>query len=343
MPILITGAAGFIGSHVAGALLARGEAVIGIDNFSDYYDPGLKYARLAALQKDARFAFVRADITDRESMFALAGRHADLTGIVHLAAQPGVFHSMVDPYIYVQTNVMGHLVMLEVARKCPALRHFVYASSSSVYGRNHKLPFSIADRVDRPASLYAATKRADELMTDAYVHQYGFNATGVRYFTVYGPWGRPDMSPYIFAKAILEGRTIALNHLGRIRRGYSYIDDIVAGTLAILDRPTDEPSHRIYNLGASESENIGHVLSLFEKALGRRARIELRPGEPGDMPETVADIDDTVRTFDWTPKVPIEQGIPLFVDWFRKYKTGISAVLSSTGSTVPKPAAGLVG
>ena len=319
MSVLVTGVAGFIGSHVARALLARGEAVVGIDNFSDYYDPILKFARLKTLREDKGFTFLEADIADREAMLALAGRHGDLDRIVHLAAQPGVRHSMVDPYIYVQTNVMGHLVMLELARSVSGLKHFVYASSSSVYGGNRKLPFATTDNVDRPISLYAATKRADELMTETYTHLYGLKATGLRYFTVYGPWGRPDMSPYIFAKAIHEGRTIELNHLGFIKRDYSYIDDIVAGTLAVLDSPAAAAGHRVYNLGASRSEDIVHVVSLFEKALGREAKVELRPGEPGDMQETAADVSDTTRDFGWAPKVTVEQGIPLFVDWFKTY------------------------
>ena len=319
MSVLVTGVAGFIGSHVARALLARGEAVVGVDNFSDYYDPILKFARLKTLREDKGFTFLEADIADREAMLALAGRHGDLDRIVHLAAQPGVRHSMVDPYIYVQTNVMGHLVMLELARGLRDLKHFVYASSSSVYGGNRKLPFATTDNVDRPISLYAATKRADELITETYTHLYGLKATGLRYFTVYGPWGRPDMSPYIFAKAIHEGRTIELNHLGFIKRDYSYIDDIVAGTLAVLDRPAAAAGHRVYNLGASRSEDIVHVVSLFEKALGREAKVELRPGEPGDMQETAADVSDTTRDFGWAPKVTVEQGIPLFVDWFKTY------------------------
>ena len=318
--VLVTGVAGFVGSHVARALLARGESVVGIDNFSDYYDPVLKFARLKPLRETAGFTFVEGDISDRETMTGLADRHGDLDRIVHLAAQPGIRHSRIDPYIYVQTNVMGHLVLLELARRLgPRLRHLVYASSSSVYGGNDKIPFAVGDRVDHPVSLYAATKRSGELMTETYVHQYGLKATGLRYFTVYGPWGRPDMSPYIFAKAIHEGRTIELNHLGFIKRDYSYIDDIVAGTLAVLDRPAAAAGHRVYNLGASRSEDIVHVVSLFEKALGREAKVELRPGEPGDMQETAADVSDTTRDFGWTPKVTVEQGIPLFVDWFKTY------------------------
>lgn len=319
MSVLVTGAAGFIGSHVARALLARDETVLGVDNFSDYYDPVLKFARLKPLREDRRFTFLEADISDRDTMLALADRHRDLDRIVHLAAQPGVRHSLVDPFIYVQTNVMGHLVMLELAKRLQGLRHFVYASSSSVYGGNRKLPFSAADRIDHPISLYAATKRADELMGETYAHLFGLKATGLRYFTVYGPWGRPDMSPYIFAKAIHEGRPIQLYHRGLVKRDYSYIDDIVAGTLAVLDKPAEAACHRIYNLGAARSEDITAVVALFEKALGCKAQVELKPGDPFDMQETAADIAATTRDFGWTPKISVEEGIPRFVEWFKMY------------------------
>lgn len=319
MSILVTGAAGFIGSHVARALLARGEQVLGIDNFSDYYDPVLKFARLKPLREDRGFTFLEGDISDRAAILGLADQHSGIDRIVHLAAQPGVHHSLVDPYIYVQTNVMGHLVMLELARRLPDLRHFVYASSSSVYGGNRKQPFSVADRVDHPISLYAATKRTDELMTETYSHLHGLRATGLRYFTVYGPWGRPDMAPYIFARAIHAGTPLKLFHRGEVKRDFSYIDDIVAGTLTVLDRPADQPGHRLYNLAAAHSENVRDFIGQFEKAFGLSARIELKPGPPGDMPETSADITDTMRDFDWQPKVRVEEGVPKFVEWFKAY------------------------
>lgn len=319
MSVLVTGAAGFIGSHVARALLARGDNVVGVDNFSPYYDPVLKFARLKPLREHKGFTFVEADIAERDGMLGIADKHTGIDRIVHLAAQPGVRHSMVDPYIYVQTNVMGHLVLLELARRLPALRHFVYASSSSVYGANRKQPFAEEDRVDQPISLYAATKRADELMSEVYGHLHGLKATALRYFTVYGPWGRPDMSPWIFAKAIHEGSTINLYHLGFVKRDYSFIDDVVSGTLAILDKPAAEPGHRIYNVGAARGEDIVHVVDLFEKAMGKKAVIELKPGEPGDMLETSADIATTTRDFGWKPKVAVEEGIPKFVEWFRNY------------------------
>lgn len=320
MAVLITGVAGFIGSHVAKALLARGEMVVGIDNFSTYYDPSLKQNRLEPLRRLEGFSFVEADIADREAMFALVDRHQNVDRIVHLAAQPGVKHSTVDPYVYVQTNVMGHLVVLELGRKLGSvLKHLVYASSSSVYGGNTKFPFSVADPVEHPVSLYAATKRADELISETYAHQYGLKSTGLRFFTVYGPWGRPDMSPFIFTKAIDEGRTIPLYHMGAIRRDFTYIDDIVSGTIAVLDNPPAGPSHRVYNLGATRSEEIAYVLSLYEKALGKKAVIELKPGEPGDMQETAADISHTTRDFGWKPSTTVEQGIPRFVSWYRSY------------------------
>jgi UDP-glucuronate 4-epimerase len=320
MTVLITGVAGFVGSQVARALLARGEEVVGVDNFSPYYDPALKFARIKPLRDDQAFTFVEADIADRDGMLGLADTYRGIDRIVHLAAQPGVRESVRDPYTYVQTNVMGSLVVLELARKFDGgLKHFVYASSSSVYGGNAKLPFAIADRVDNPVSVYAATKRSTELLVETYTHLHKLRATGLRYFTVYGPWGRPDMSPYIFAKAIHEGSTIKLFHLGFVKRDFSYIDDIVAGTLAVLDKPTLEPGHRLYNLGAADSEDILHIIALFEQALGKKAVTELRPGEPGDMLETAADITETTRDFGWTPKVPVEEGIPKYVEWFKGY------------------------
>ncbi len=319
MTILITGVAGFIGSQVARALQARGEEIVGVDNFSPFYDPALKFARLKPLRGAKGFTFIEADIADREVMLGLAEQHRGIDRIIHLAAQPSVRHAIVDPFIYAHTNVMGHLVVLELAHRLNGLKHFLYASSSSVYGGNHKQPFSTADRVDHPVSLYGASKRSGELLTETYAHLYKLKATGLRFFTVYGPWGRPDMSPYIFAKAIHEGSTITLYHLGFVKRDFSYIDDIVAGTVAALDKPAAEPGHRLYNLGASHPEDIVKVVELFERALGRKAVVELKPGEPGDMLETAADIAETTREFGWTPKVRVEEGIPKYVEWFKAY------------------------
>jgi UDP-glucuronate 4-epimerase len=319
MSVLVTGVAGFIGSYLARALLDRGEQVIGIDNFSEYYDPVLKFARLKPLRAERGFTFLEADIADRETILDLADKHPDCDRILHLAAQPGIRHSTVDPYVYVQTNVMGHLVMLELARRLKSLKHFVYASSSSVYGGNRSLPFNVGDRVDHPISVYATTKRSGELMSETYAHLHGLKITGLRYFTVYGPWGRPDMSPWIFTRAIYEGKTIQLYHQGRIKRDFSYIDDIAAGTIAVLDRPADRSGHRLYNIGASRSEDILRVIGLFEAAIGKKAKIELRPGEADDVLETAADIAETTRDFGWKPEVTVEEGIPKFVNWFKSY------------------------
>ncbi len=319
MSVLVTGVAGFIGSYLARALLDRGEQVIGIDNFSEYYDPVLKFARLKPLRAERGFTFLEADIADRETILGLADNHPDCDRILHLAAQPGIRHSTIDPYVYVQTNVMGHLVMLELARRLKSLKHFVYASSSSVYGGNRSLPFNAGDRVDHPISVYATTKRSGELMSETYAHLHGLKITGLRYFTVYGPWGRPDMSPWIFTKAIYEGKTIQLYHQGRIKRDFSYIDDIAAGTIAVLDRPAEGSGHRLYNIGASRSEDILRVIGLFEAAIGKKAKIELRPGEADDVLETAADITETTRDFGWKPEVAVEEGIPKFVDWFKSY------------------------
>jgi UDP-glucuronate 4-epimerase len=244
MAILLTGAAGFIGFHVAEALLARGEQVIGVDSLNDYYDPRLKQARLDRLQPHAGFAFHRLDISDRNAVGDLIRDNKEIDRIIHLAAQAGVRHSLVDPYAYVQANLMGHLVILEAARGIERLRHLVYASSSSVYGANQALPFAETDRVDTPLSLYAATKRADELMSHAYGHLFGVRQTGLRFFTVYGPWGRPDMAYYSFAKAIVAGEPITLYDGGTLRRDFTYIDDIVAGVLGVLDHPPDGTAPR---------------------------------------------------------------------------------------------------
>ena len=319
MTVLVTGAAGFIGAHMCQALLARGEVVLGIDNLSAYYDVRLKRARLEALCAGNRFTFAEASIADRAAMLALADRHPGIAGVIHLAAQAGVRYSLVDPYAYVTANVMGHLMMLEMARRLPALRHFVYASSSSVYGGNTRTPFAVGDPVDQPRSLYAATKRADELMSETYTHLYGIRLSGLRFFTVYGPWGRPDMAPYIFCKAIFAGDRIPIYNLGFARRDFSYIDDIVRGVLACFDRPAAQPGHRLYNLGATRSEDLMRFVHVLERAVGRKARIDLLPAQPGDVKETHADIGLTTRELGWAPETTIEDGVPRFVHWFRQY------------------------
>jgi UDP-glucuronate 4-epimerase len=316
--IAITGAAGFIGYHVAEALLARGETVIGMDNLNPYYDVRLKEARLERLRAKPNFAFYQADISDRQAVAPLFDRHADISEIVHLAAQAGVRHSLVDPYSYVQSNVMGHLVMLETARQLPALRHFVYASTSSVYGANQDLPFRETDRVDTPVSLYAATKRADELMSHAYAHLFGLRQTGLRFFTVYGPWGRPDMAYFSFARAIVAGEPITLYDGGRLKRDFTYVDDIVQGVVGCLAHPpTSEVPARVLNIGNHRSEEVRELVTLLEQALGRTAIMRSVPRPPMDVQETYADVDAIAALTGFQPSTSLAEGIPRFVAWFR--------------------------
>ena len=323
MAILLTGAAGFLGHHGAGALLARGETVVGVDNLNAYYDVGLKQARLARHAGAERFRFHVVDIADRAAMDAVVAASPGITGIVHLAAQAGVRHSMVDPFAYVSSNVMGHLVVLEIARHLPGLRHLVYASSSSVYGGNESLPFAETDRVDTPLSLYAATKRADELMSYAYAHLYGIPQTGLRFFTVYGPWGRPDMAYFSFARAIAAGEPITVYDEGRLRRDFTYIDDIVAGVIGCLDRPPAEtPPHRVLNIGNNHSEAVSTLISLLEDALGRRAVLRTAPRPAADVMETCASVTAIGALTGFSPSTPLEVGIPRFAAWFSDWNTG---------------------
>jgi UDP-glucuronate 4-epimerase len=318
--ILVTGAAGFIGFHVVRALLDEGRDVVGIDNHNDYYEVALKEARVEALSAaQQRFRFVKADISDRVAMEGLFSRHPEITGIVHLAAQAGVRYSLTDPYAYVTANVMGQVVLLEAARKLPKLEHFVYASSSSVYGGNTKLPFAVEDRVDEPRSLYAATKRADELISAAYVNLYGMPTTGLRFFTVYGPWGRPDMAAFIFTRAILKGEPIPVFNHGEMWRDFTYIDDITRGVVRVLDRPGPAHEHRLYNIGNNRSEKLTDFIATLEDALGKKAEMKLLPMQPGDVVSTYADIEATQRDFGFEPTTPISIGIPKFVDWYRNY------------------------
>jgi UDP-glucuronate 4-epimerase len=318
--VLLTGAAGFIGYHVAEALLARGERVLGVDNLNAYYDVRLKQARLARLDGKPGFTFRQADVADREAVHGLVKQDSDIGLIVHLAAQAGVRHSLTDPYAYVQSNVMGHLVVLEAARLLPRLRHVVYASSSSVYGANTRLPFSEADRVDTPVSIYAATKRADELMSHAYAHLHRLPQTGLRFFTVYGPWGRPDMAYYNFARAIMAGEPITLYEGGALRRDFTYIDDIVAGVVGCLDRPP-EGGHpaRVLNIGNHRSEEVSTLVRLLEKALGKRAIVRDAPRPPADVEETFASIDAIAALTGFAPRTSLEEGIPHFVTWFKAW------------------------
>jgi UDP-glucuronate 4-epimerase len=296
MSVLVTGAAGFIGFHVAAALLARGEQVIGLDNLNDYYEVALKHARLALIRDHSAFSFIEGDVA------------------------AGVRYSLEQPRTYIQSNIAGQLEILELARNMQGLRHLVYASSSSVYGGSTRLPFSLNDPCDTPQSLYAATKRAGELMSFSYSHLYGIPMTGLRFFTVYGPWGRPDMAPMLFARAILQGSPIKLFNNGQMERDFTYIDDIVAGVLAALDRPpTATPPHQVYNLGNNKSVPLLNFLATLEHACGRSAQIEHLPFQPGDVTATHAEISDSTRDLGFAPKTSIDEGLPRFVEWLRSY------------------------
>jgi len=321
MPVLVSGAAGFIGMHLCEALMARGESVVGIDNLNDYYDVSLKEARLARLTPNSAFRFVRGDIGD---MAALTDAGADVDRIIHLAAQAGVRYSLKNPGAYIQANIVGHMNVLELARaKGESLNHLVYASSSSVYGGNTKLPFSVEDQVDNPVSLYAATKKSDELMSHSYAVTYGVPQTGLRFFTVYGPWGRPDMSLYIFTSKILAGEPIPVFNHGDMQRDFTFVDDIVTGVVAALDRPPSAEGgavpHRVYNLGNNRSEPLMRFIGLVEEALGVKAVIDFQPMQPGDVPATYADIDATQRDLGFDPVTTIDEGIPRFVEWYREF------------------------
>ncbi len=317
MTVIVTGAAGFIGYHVAEALLARGDSVVGVDDLNPYYDVRLKEARLDRLRANANFFFHQLDISDRHAVAPLFERYKDTSEIVHLAAQAGVRHSLVDPYSYVQSNVMGHLVMLEAARQLSGLRHFVYASTSSVYGANQNLPFRETDRVDAPVSLYAATKRADELMSHVYAHLFGLRQTGLRFFTVYGPWGRPDMAYFSFAQAIMTGEPITLYDGGRLKRDFTYVDDIVDGVVGCLAHPPlgDVPA-RVLNIGNHRCEEVRELVALLEQGLGRTAIIHSAPRPPMDVEETYADVDAIAAVSGFQPCTALAEGIPRFVAWF---------------------------
>lgn len=320
MSILLTGAAGFIGYHVAEALLARGERVVGIDNLNAYYDVRLKQARLARLEGREGFRFAQVDIADRAAMAALVDSMVGIDRVVHLAAQAGVRYSMEAPFEYAASNLIGHLVVLEICRHLKGLRHLVYASSSSVYGANTALPFAETDRVDTPLSLYAATKRADELMSHAYGHLYGIAQTGLRFFTVYGPWGRPDMAYFSFARAIAAGEPITVYDGGRLKRDFTYIDDIVAGVLGCLDRiPDGATPVRVLNIGNNQSETVLDLIGLLETALGRRAIICDAPRPAADVVETFAAVHEIGALTGFAPRTPLAVGIPRFAAWFREW------------------------
>jgi UDP-glucuronate 4-epimerase len=331
-PILVTGAAGFIGYHVARRLLENGKAVVGLDNLNAYYDPSLKDARLGELGKLKGFEFVRLDLADRAGMARLFAERK-FPYVVHLAAQAGVRHSLVDPHAYIDSNIVGFTNVLEGCRH-NGCRHLLYASSSSVYGSNTKMPFSIHENVDHPLSLYGASKKANELMAHSYAHLFKMPTTGLRFFTVYGPWGRPDMAMWIFAKAIAAGEPIKLFNHGNMRRDFTYVDDVVESIVRLVDHaPAGDPKYsgdapdpgtssapwRVYNIGNNNPVELLEVVRLLEEKLGKKAIRELVPMQPGDVPATYADVDDLMREVDFKPATPIADGIGRFIEWYRSY------------------------
>ncbi len=332
MTLLVTGAAGFIGFHVTKALLARGERVVGIDNLNDYYDVRLKHARLAQLKGHPNFEFLRLDLADRAGLADLFAQHKPRR-VIHLAAQAGVRYSLDNPHAYVDSNLVGFMNILEGCRH-HAVEHLVYASSSSVYGLNTAMPYSVHHNVDHPISLYAATKKANELMAHSYAHLYRLPTTGLRFFTVYGPWGRPDMAYFKFTKAILEGRPIEVYNHGKMQRDFTYIDDIVEGVIRVLDRipepnpawdgahpdPGSSPApYRLYNIGNHSPVELSRFIAALETALGRTAEKIMLPMQPGDVPATYADVDDLMHDTGFAPKTSIEDGLARFTEWYRAY------------------------
>ncbi len=332
MKTLVTGAAGFIGYHLSGRLCRLGDQVVGLDNLNDYYDVGLKKARLSRLEANRNFEFAFLDLADKQGISDLFSRHR-FDRVVHLAAQAGVRYSLTNPHAYVQSNIVGFLNVLEGCRHNET-RHLVFASSSSVYGANTRLPFSVHDNVDHPVSLYAASKKSNELMAHCYAHVYGIPCTGLRFFTVYGPWGRPDMATFLFTKAILEGRPIEVYNHGRHKRDFTYVDDIVEGIARVLERrpaanaawsgahpdpATSRAPYRIYNIGNHTSIELHYLIELLESALGRKALKNFLPLQPGDVPETCADIRELSLELGYKPTTPIEVGISRFVDWYRSF------------------------
>ena len=340
--ILVTGAAGFIGYHTTARLLERGDTVVGLDSMSDYYDVSLKEARLARLRPNDGFRFERGDVADRDRMAALFARER-FDRVIHLAAQAGVRYSLINPHAYIDANIVGFLNILEGCRHNP-VEHLVYASSSSVYGANTQMPFSVHDNVDHPVSLYAATKKANELMAHCYSHLYNIPTTGLRFFTVYGPWGRPDMALFLFTKAILEGREIDVFNHGRMQRDFTFIDDIVEGVVRVTDatatpdaqwsgdRPdpaTSRSPYRVYNIGNNSPVQLGHMIEVLENALGRTAKKRMLDMQPGDVAATFADVESLERDVGFRPATSIEDGVRRFVDWYLSFYG--AAPLAGTG------------
>ncbi len=331
-PVLVTGAAGFIGFHLCRKLIGRGDVVVGLDNLSPYYDPQLKQDRLSQLKESDRFTFLRMDIADRKGMEQLF-RDYRFSTVVNLAAQAGVRHSILDPHSYVDANIVGFVNLLEGCRHSE-VGHLVFASSSSVYGANTLLPFSVRQNVDHPVSLYAASKKANELLAHSYSHLYGLPTTGLRFFTVYGPWGRPDMALFLFTKAILDGQPIKVFNFGKMRRDFTYIDDIVEGVARIMNViPQPSPSwdgnhpdpsvgkapYRIYNIGNNEPVELNHFIEVIEKCLNKSAKRELLPMQMGDVEATYADVDELVAAVGFKPSTSIEDGVARFIEWYRQY------------------------
>jgi len=330
--ILVTGAAGFIGFHLSQRLLAKGDEVVGLDNLNDYYDVSLKKDRLAQLQGKPGFSFHQLDLTNCEGMTQLFAEH-NFDVVVNLAAQAGVRYSLENPHAYINSNIVGFINILEGCRHSQ-VKHLVFASSSSVYGANTKIPFSVHDNVDHPISLYAATKKANELMAHTYSHLYGIPTTGLRFFSVYGPWGRPDMALFIFTKAILSGQPIDVFNQGKMRRDFTYIDDIVVGILKVIDKiPTPNPGwsgntpdpatsyvpYKLYNIGNNQPMELMYFIEVLESCLGIKAQKNMLPMQPGDVPINYADIDDIMADVGFKPNTSIEEGIKKFVDWYRSY------------------------
>ncbi|MCF8474226.1 MAG: GDP-mannose 4,6-dehydratase [Emcibacter sp.] len=328
MAIVVTGAAGFIGFNVSRLLLERGEEVIGIDNLNDYYDVNLKKARLAEIEHHSSFTFLKLDFSDFNALKSALDKH-NIKKIIHLGAQAGVRYSLTNPFVYIQSNLVGHLNIMEYCRHLDGFEHLVYASSSSVYGGNKNMPFSVDDRVDNPVSLYAATKKADELMSQSYSHLYRMPQTGLRFFTVYGPWGRPDMAMWIFTQKILAGEPIPVFNYGDMLRDFTYIDDIIDGIVRCLDNPPKDNGtmhtigsnapHRVYNIGNNNTEKLLDMIKVLEDALGQKAEMNLLPIQPGDVKETAADITAIQNDLGFEPKTKIQEGIPKFIHWYKQY------------------------
>lgn len=319
MTFVVTGAAGFIGFHVAAALLARGAEVLGVDNFDPYYSIELKRARIAELQLQAGFRLVEANIGDPRTPEILGRAVGRLEGIAHLAANPGVRASDDRPFDFLSSNTGGTLTVLELARHAGGDIPLVHASTSAVYGASTDMPYGVGDRADQPKSLYGATKRAAELVATAYAARFGMGVTALRFFTVYGPWGRPDMATWKFTKALFEDTPIELYNFGRMTRGFTYIDDTVEAVLLALDRPATPGSQRILNVGSAAAESLERYLTVLERATGRTAHIERVAAHPAEMLDTVADIGETERSLGWRPRTTIDDGLPRFVDWYRRY------------------------